>query len=50
MKQKTGNYDLGIAFDGDADRLGVVDETGITIWADQLLAILISDVVEQEMK
>ena len=44
---KKGTYDLGIAFDGDADRLGVVDETGDIIWADQLLAILISDVVEQ---
>ena len=44
---KAGTYDLGIAFDGDADRLGVVDETGDIIWADQLIAILISDVIEQ---
>ena len=44
---KNGNYDLGIAFDGDADRLGVVDETGDIIWADQLLAILLSDVIEE---
>ena len=42
-----GDYDLGIAFDGDADRLGVVDETGDIIWADQLLAILLSDVIEE---
>ncbi|MCK4904197.1 MAG: phosphomannomutase, partial [Candidatus Marinimicrobia bacterium] len=33
---KTGKYDVGIAFDGDADRIGVVDETGEIIWADQL--------------
>ena len=44
---KNGDYDLGIAFDGDADRLGVVDETGDIIWADQLLAILLSDVIEE---
>ena len=44
---KNGDYDLGIAFDGDADRLGVVDEKGDIIWADQLLAILLSDVIEK---
>ena len=44
---KNGDYDLGIAFDGDADRLGVVDETCDIIWADQLLAILLSDVIEE---
>ena len=44
---RNGDYDLGIAFDGDADRLGVVDETGDIIWADQLLAILLSDVIEE---
>ena len=31
--------DFGIAFDGDADRLGVVDETGRIVWGDQLLAL-----------
>nr|WP_218062552.1 phosphomannomutase/phosphoglucomutase [Komagataeibacter swingsii] len=37
--------DLGIAFDGDADRLGVVDDTGAIVWADQLLLILARDVL-----
>ena len=46
MEMKSGKYDVGIAFDGDADRLGVVDETGDIIWADQLLAILISEIIE----
>ena len=37
--------DLGIAFDGDADRLGVVDETGRIVWGDQLLAIFAREVL-----
>ncbi|HXH72052.1 MAG TPA: phosphomannomutase/phosphoglucomutase [Mariprofundaceae bacterium] len=32
--------DLGIAFDGDGDRIGVVDEHGNIIWGDMLLVIL----------
>ena len=33
-------YDLGIAFDGDGDRMLAVDETGETIDGDQIVAIL----------
>jgi len=33
------NADLAIAFDGDADRIGVVDEKGDIIWGDQLMLI-----------
>lgn len=32
--------DLGIAFDGDGDRIGAVDGRGRIVWGDQLLAIL----------
>jgi phosphomannomutase len=32
--------DLGIAFDGDGDRIGVVDSRGRVLWGDQLLVIL----------
>ncbi|PIW00599.1 MAG: phosphomannomutase, partial [Deltaproteobacteria bacterium CG17_big_fil_post_rev_8_21_14_2_50_51_6] len=31
--------DLGIAFDGDADRIGVIDEKGGILWGDQLMII-----------
>ncbi|MEA1938093.1 MAG: phosphomannomutase/phosphoglucomutase [Pseudomonadota bacterium] len=40
------NCDLGIAFDGDGDRIGVVDETGRIICGDQLLAIYAAEVLE----
>ena len=42
---KMENADLGIAFDGDGDRIGVVDNHGEIIWGDQLLAILAEDVL-----
>ena len=32
--------DVGIAFDGDADRIGVVDENGRIIWGDELTILL----------
>jgi phosphomannomutase/phosphoglucomutase len=32
--------DLGVAYDGDADRIGVVDESGEIIWGDRLMIIL----------
>jgi phosphoglucosamine mutase len=38
-----GGYDLGIAFDGDGDRMLAVDENGAAIDGDQIIAILALD-------
>jgi phosphomannomutase/phosphoglucomutase len=37
--------ELGIAFDGDADRIGVVDAAGRMIWGDELLVVYARDVL-----
>jgi phosphomannomutase / phosphoglucomutase len=37
--------DLGIAFDGDADRLGVADDEGHLIWGDQLMIFFSRDIL-----
>ncbi len=42
---RTKGCDLGIAFDGDGDRIGVIDERGRIVWGDQLMAILAADVL-----
>ncbi|XOZ32895.1 phosphomannomutase/phosphoglucomutase [Halomonadaceae bacterium KBTZ08] len=44
--QKEG-ADLGIAFDGDGDRLGVVTNSGKIIWPDRLLMLFARDVVSR---
>ncbi|MDZ7630499.1 MAG: phosphomannomutase/phosphoglucomutase [Gemmatimonadaceae bacterium] len=36
--------DIGIAFDGDADRIGIVDGAGTIIWGDYLLLLYARDV------
>lgn len=44
---KDNGCDIGIAFDGDADRIGVVDEQGNIIWSDILLAVYASEVLAE---
>ena len=39
--------DIGVAFDGDADRIGVVDDTGEVLWGDQLLVVMGRDVLRE---
>jgi phosphomannomutase/phosphoglucomutase len=38
--------DIGIAFDGDADRITIVDETGRIIWGDELMILLSREVLK----
>lgn len=40
--------DLGIAFDGDGDRLGVVDSAGNIIWPDRQMMVFAADVLSRE--
>lgn len=39
--------DLGIGYDGDSDRVGIIDEKGRMIYADRLLAILSQEVLQR---
>ena len=39
--------DLGIAFDGDGDRIGVVDEQGRILWGDQLMTVFAAEVLSR---
>lgn len=47
-KIKSGGYDCGLVFDGDADRLGVVDNKGNIIWGDQITALCARRVLEDK--
>ncbi len=38
--------DLGIAFDGDGDRIGVVDNEGAIIWGDQLMVFYAREILK----
>jgi phosphomannomutase len=40
------NCDIGFAFDGDADRIGVVDGQGRVLWGDQIMVLLARDVLK----
>lgn len=44
---KTSGAHLGIAYDGDADRIGVVDADGEIIWGDRLMIIFSRDILKQ---
>ncbi len=47
---KKDRADIGIAFDGDADRIGVIDNNGDIIWGDYLLIIYARDVLARTGK
>jgi len=44
-KVRTSGADLGVAFDGDADRVGAVDEKGNILWGDQLMILFARDLL-----
>jgi len=44
---KKYNLDCGFGFDGDGDRLGVVDEKGNILWGDQLLIVYSREVLKE---
>ena len=46
-KVKEEGAELGIGFDGDADRIGIVDEKGNILWGDQLLTIFSRDILKR---
>lgn len=39
--------DFGVAFDGDGDRIGIIDGRGRILWGDQILALLARDVLRE---
>jgi phosphomannomutase/phosphoglucomutase len=45
-KVRQEKADLGIAYDGDADRIGVVDEKGDILWGDELLILFSRDLLK----
>jgi phosphomannomutase len=40
--------DVAIAFDGDADRIGVIDDEGVVIWGDQLLILYAKEILSRK--
>jgi len=46
MKVKEVHADLGIAFDGDGDRIGIIDEKGQFVMADTYMIVAIRDMIK----
>jgi len=44
---KNGKHELGLAFDGDGDRVGVIDDQGNVIWPDRQMVLFAQDVLER---
>jgi len=47
-KVKELNADIGIALDGDADRIGVIDEKGNILWGDQLMILFSRELLQKQ--
>ncbi len=48
QKVRETKADVGIAYDGDADRIGAVDEHGDILWGDKLLVLYARDVLKDK--
>jgi len=46
-KVRETGADLGVAFDGDSDRVGVVDAKGRIVWGDEMLVVFARDILER---
>lgn len=46
-KVRESGADLGIAFDGDSDRIGAVDENGRIIWGDELMIVYARQILQE---
>ena len=46
---KTGKFDVGIAFDGDADRIVAVDEKGQIVRSDILMSIFVNEIINENL-
>ncbi len=44
---RSNGCDLGFAFDGDGDRLGVIDGEGGILWGDQVMLLLAEDILKE---
>ena len=44
---KAENHEVGLAFDGDGDRVGVVDDQGNVIWPDRQMVLFAEDVLKR---
>ena len=47
QRMRTGEYDIGVAFDGDADRCLIVDETGEVLDGDRIMAVCAARMKQQ---
>ncbi len=46
-KVRETGADVGIGYDGDGDRIGVIDERGEIIWGDRLMIIFARDIISE---
>ena len=44
---RSENCDIGVAFDGDGDRIGAIDGKGRVLWADQLMVLFAGEVLAE---